>query len=57
MINVGEMMGGMLLSLHNITYLNNLMERVRAAINADCFSEFCEEFYRKTGDTYPKIKV
>ena len=25
MINVGEMMGGMMISLHNITYLNGLM--------------------------------
>ena len=55
MINVGEMMGGMLLSLHNITYLNNLMEQVRNAIMQDSFSEFCVEFYRKTGDTYPKF--
>ncbi|MBQ3116523.1 MAG: tRNA guanosine(34) transglycosylase Tgt [Clostridia bacterium] len=55
MINVGEMMGGMMLSLHNITYLNNLMEQIRHAIMQDSFSEFCEEFYRKTGDTYPKF--
>ena len=55
MINVGEMMGGMLLSLHNITYLNNLMERVREAIMADSYLEFVEEFYRKTGDTYPRF--
>jgi len=55
MINVGEMMGGMLLSLHNITYLNNLMEKVREAIMADCYLEFVEEFYRKTGDTYPRF--
>ena len=55
MINVGEMMGGMLLSLHNITYLNNLMEKVREAIMADCYLEFVEEFYRKTGVTYPRF--
>lgn len=55
MINVGEMMGGMLLSLHNITYLNKLMQKAREAILADAYSEFVEEFYAKTGDTYPKI--
>ena len=55
MINVGEMMGGMLLSLHNITYLNNLMSKVREAILQDSFIEFAEEFYKKTGDTYPKF--
>ena len=55
LINVGEMMGGMMLSLHNITYLNNLMKQVRQAIMQDSFSEFAEEFYRKTGDTYKII--
>ncbi len=52
LINVGEMMGGMMLSLHNITYLNNLMKQIRKAIMQDSFTEFAEEFYRKTGDTY-----
>ncbi len=55
MINVGEMMGGMMISLHNITYLNNLMIKMREAIIQDSFSEFREEFYRKTGETYPKF--
>ena len=55
MINVGEMMGGMMISLHNITYLNNLMERIRHAIMQDAFSEFVEEFYAKTGDTYKRF--
>lgn len=55
LINVGEMMGGMMISLHNITYLNNLMKQVREAIKQDAFTEFAEEFYRKTGDTYPKF--
>ena len=54
MINVGEMMGGMMISLHNITYLNNLMRQVRHAILQDSFSEFATEFYAKTGNTYPK---
>ncbi len=50
MINVGEMMGGMMLSLHNITYLNNLMAQVREAILNDSFTEFATEFYAKTGE-------
>ena len=45
LINVGEMMGGMMLSLHNITFLTNLMKNMRNAILEDRFSEFCEEFY------------
>ncbi len=55
MINAGEMMGGMLISLHNITYLNKLMSDIRDAINGDYFTEFRQEFYKKTGDTYPKF--
>lgn len=54
MINVNEMMGAMLISLHNITYLNQLMEDVRKAIMQDSFSEFREEFYKKTGNTYKR---
>lgn len=54
MINVGEMMGGMMISLHNITYLNNLMATMRQAILQDSFSEFVEEFYSKTGNTYKR---
>jgi queuine tRNA-ribosyltransferase len=55
MINVGEMMGGMMISLHNIAYLNGLMAKIRQAILDDCFLEFREEFYKKTGNTYPKF--
>ncbi len=55
MINAGEMMGAMLLSLHNITYLNRLMADIREAIMQDAFVEFREEFYKKTGDTYPRF--
>lgn len=55
LINVGEMMGGMMISLHNITYLNNLMQQIRDAIMQDSFTEFAEEFYAKTGDTYPRF--
>lgn len=50
MVNVGEMMGGMLLSLHNVTYLNKLMSDMRNAILQDSFTEFVEEFYAKTGE-------
>ncbi len=47
MINVNEMMGGMLLSLHNITFLTNLMSNMRDAIIGDYFDDFCKEFYEK----------
>lgn len=54
MVNVNEMMGGMLISLHNITYLNKLMADIREAIMQDSFTEFREEFYRKTANTYKR---
>ena len=54
LINVNEMMGSMMLSLHNITYLNTLMREMRQAIIDGYFSEFAEKFYADTGNTYPK---
>lgn len=54
MINAGEMLGGMLISLHNITYLNKLMSDIRNAILEDRFGDFMEEFYEKTGKTYKR---
>lgn len=42
--NAGEILGGRLLSLHNITYLTGLMDRIRAAILEDRFLDFINEF-------------
>ena len=47
MINVGEMMGGMLLSLHNITYLTNLMKGIRESIIGGYFKDYRKQFYEK----------
>lgn len=49
LINVNEMLASMLLSLHNITYLQNLMRGMREAIFADCFTEYCEQVYAESG--------
>ena len=49
MINTGEMMGGMLLSLHNITFLTKLMADMREAIINDYFEDFCKQFYENYG--------
>ena len=49
LVNVNEMMGAMMLSLHNVTYLNKLMRDMRNAILQDSFTEFTQEFYAKTG--------
>ena len=42
--NAGEILGGRLLSLHNITYLTGLMDRIRTAILEDRFLDFVNEF-------------
>ena len=49
LLNVDEILGGRMLSLHNITYLLKLMEQIRDAINNDRLLEFREEYYKKTG--------
>ena len=46
LINTGEMLGGMLLSLHNIAFLTKLMGDMREAIIGDYFDDFCKEFYK-----------
>ena len=45
LINVDEMLGAMLLSLHNITFLHKLMREMREAIFADCLPDFAKKFY------------
>lgn len=44
LINVDEILGGRMLSLHNIHYLIKLMERMRDAIFNDRLKDFAEEF-------------
>jgi queuine tRNA-ribosyltransferase len=41
----GEMLGPILLSLHNITYYQRLLSGARAAIAADRYEEFCRQKY------------
>ena len=47
MVNVGEMMGGMLLSLHNIAFLTKLMRGMRQAILDGCLAEYTRRFLRE----------
>lgn len=49
LVNVNEMLGGMLLSLHNITFLTNLAKNLRNAIIGDYLDDFVAEFYAKYG--------
>lgn len=46
LIKCNEMLGGMLATEHNLTYLFHLMERIREAIREDRFSEFKKEYLR-----------
>ncbi|MCD8039922.1 MAG: tRNA guanosine(34) transglycosylase Tgt [Clostridia bacterium] len=50
LINVGEMLSGMLLSMHNITFLHKLMSDIREAIFADSLTEFAKQFYSEYGE-------
>ena len=44
LIKCNEMLGGMLATEHNLTYLYNLMERIRIAIREGRFAEFKREY-------------
>ena len=44
LVNVEEILGGRMLSLHNITYLIRLMKSIREAIMEDRFLDFVREF-------------
>ena len=46
LIRSGELLGGMLLSWHNIAYFQNLMARMRQAIADNTFADFSDEFRR-----------
>ena len=44
LIRSGELLGGMLLSWHNIAYYQNLMQRIRAHITTGDFQKFAQNF-------------
>jgi len=47
LLNVGESLGGQLLTIHNIHYYLKLTRDIRKAIEEDKFLEFEKEFYKK----------
>ena len=49
LIKCNEILGFRLLSIHNIKFLTNLMDRVRIEIENDNLLEFSKEFYEKYG--------
>ena len=44
LVKQNEMLGAILLSMHNLHFLINLMERARAAVLADAYDEFLAEW-------------
>ena len=51
LIKCKEILGARLLSIHNIKFLTNLMERVRIEIENDNLANFASSFYKKYGYT------
>ncbi len=51
LLNVNEILGMRLLSIHNLRFLTKLMDRVRIEIENDNLLNFKEEFYKKYGYT------
>ena len=49
LVKTNEILGIRLLSIHNLRFLTNLMERVRMEIENDNLLEFRKEFYSKYG--------
>ena len=44
LVKQNEMLGGILLSMHNLHFLINLMKRAREAVLADAYEEFLAEW-------------
>ena len=49
LIKTNEILGVRLLSIHNLRFLTNLMEKVKIEIEKDNLANFREEFYQKYG--------
>ena len=49
LVKTNEILGDRLLSIHNLRFLTNLMEKVKIEIERDNLANFKEEFYRKYG--------
>ena len=47
LLNVNEILGIRLLTIHNLHRYMSFMREIRAAIEADAFPAFCEEYWRR----------
>lgn len=49
LINVNEVLGIRLTTIHNLNFLLNIMGEIREAVKADCFEQYKCEFFKKFG--------
>ena len=49
LFKAGEMLAMRLTVMHNLYFYNNLMERIRNALDEGCFEEFYQEYSKKLG--------
>ena len=49
LVKTNEILGVRLLSIHNLRFLTNLMEKVKIEIEQDNLATFRDEFYKKYG--------
>ena len=54
LISVNEILGARLLTIHNLSFLINMMDNIRNSILEDNFLEYKNEFYEKYGYEYHK---
>lgn len=54
LLNVDEILGARLLSIHNLRFLIRLMDKIRISIEEDRYMEFKDEFYQNYGYDYHK---
>ncbi|MCP4233857.1 MAG: tRNA-guanine transglycosylase [Aestuariibacter sp.] len=47
----GEILGARLNTIHNLYYFQELMRRIRDAIEVERYDEFCREFYSQYAGT------
>ena len=55
--NVGEMMGPILVTIHNLTYFQRLMKEIRSHIENNTFNEWANEFCAKHKDEENELKA
>lgn len=52
-----EMLGAQLGTIHNLHYYQQLMAKIRHAIETDSFDEFVQTFYQDLGQSVPKLAL